>query len=438
MTGAQEPETVSTGSRRIAEAAKTHPERSFTSLAHYIDLDWMREAYRRTRKSGAVGVDGVTAAAYEANREANLADLLERLKSGRYRAPPVRRVQIPKGDGRTRPIGIPALEDKIAQRAVAMVLEPLYEQDFRDCSYGFRPGRSPRQATESLRDTLMGIGGGWIIELDIRSFFDELDWNQLRTLLDERVRDGVLRRLIDKWLKAGVVEDGRLARPTSGTPQGGVISPLLANLYLHNVLDRWFEDEVRPRLQGIGKLFRFADDGVLVLTTERDARKVMEVLPKRFARFGLRLHPTKTRLVRFRPKAKQDRLEDEPRSFDFLGFTFYWAKSRRGNWVVKAKTAWDRFQRALDRVKDYCRRNRHRPIAEQHARLCRMLEGHYNYFGRPGNSKALRRLQFIARKIWVKWLKRRSQRGLPWERAKCLLAIFPLPEPRTAWSDTKA
>ena len=436
MTDAQESGTVSTKSQRIAELARAYPERSFTSLAHHMDVDWLREAYRRTRKQGAVGVDGVTAVAYEASLEANLADLLERIKSGRYQAPPVRRVHIPKGDGRTRPIGIPALEDKIVQRAVVMVLEPLYEQDFKDCSYGFRPGRSPRQAVNALRETLQKRGGGWVIEVDIRSFFDELDWTQLRSLLDERVRDGVLRRLIDKWLKAGVVDDGRLSHPTSGTPQGGVISPLLANIYLHHVLDQWFEDEVQPRLRGVSELYRFADDAVLVLADERDARKVMEVLPKRFAKFGLRLHPEKTRMVRFRPKGKRSQVGENARSFDFLGFRFHWAKGRRGSWVVKSKTAPDRLQRFLDRVEAYCGRYRHRPIAEQHDHLARMLKGHISYFGVPGNRKALARVRYLTYRIWAKWLGRRSQKRLSWKKAERLFAVFWLPRPQTAWSST--
>lgn len=436
MTDTQESETVSTKSQRIAELARAYPQRSFTSLAHHIDLEWMREAYRRTRKNGAAGVDGVTASAYEADLEANLADLLERLKSGRYQAPPVRRVHIPKGDGRTRPIGVPALEDKIVQRAVAMVLVPLYEADFRDGSYGFRPGKSPRQAVSALRERLHSAGGGWVIEVDICSFFDELDWTQLRSLLDERVRDGVLRRLIDKWLKAGVVDDGQLSHPTSGTPQGGVISPLLANIYLHHVLDRWFDDEVEPRLRGRGGLYRFADDAVLVLANEHDARQVMEVLPKRFAKYGLRLHPDKTRMLAFRPAANRDQAGPQGRSFDFLGFRLYWAKGRRRRWVVKTKTAPQRLQRFLDRVQLYCRRYRHRPVAEQHRQLCRMLQGHYGYFGLPGNLRALSRARYHTYRIWAQWLGRRSQKRLSWKRAERLFAVFWLPQARTALSYT--
>lgn len=431
MAGTQEPGNVSTRSRRIAELARAHPERSFVSLAHVIDQDWMREAYRRTRRDGAAGIDGQTAAAYEAQLESNLAGLLERLKSGQYRAPPVRRVRIPKGNGDSRPIGIPTFEDKIAQRAVAMVLEPLYEQDFRDCSYGFRPRRNPHQALDAVRDSVMRRGGAWVLEVDIRSFFDELDRGVLRQVLDERVRDGVVRRLIDKWLKAGVIEDGDYHRPSQGTPQGGVISPLLANIYLHTVLDQWFEDEVKPRLHNDGELVRFADDAVMVFASERDARRVMAVLSKRMARFGLRLHPDKTRLVAFRPKARAS----GERSFDFLGFRHFWARGRRGRWAVKQKTASDRLQRSVDAVQRYCRRHRHRPLTEQYRVLSRLLQGHYAYFGRPGNHDAMNRLRTYVQRIWLKWLERRSQRGgMPWKKAARILDSFPLPRPRTAWS----
>ncbi len=253
---------VSTKQRRIAELAKIHPEVSFTSLAHHIDLRWLYEAYQRTRKDAAVGVDGQTAGEYAKDLGDNLRNLLERAKAGTYVAPPVKRVYIPKGTaGETRPIGIPSFEDKVLQRAVQMVLEPLYEQEFLDCSYGFRPGRSAHAALQALWDGLMEMGGGYIIDLDIRKFFDTLDKNHLREILKRRVRDGVLLRLIGKWLNAGVLEDGGVSYPERGTPQGGVISPLLSNIYLHDVLDRWFANVVKPRLKGNAFLIRFADDG---------------------------------------------------------------------------------------------------------------------------------------------------------------------------------
>jgi RNA-directed DNA polymerase len=257
-------EIISTRQEKLAKLAQIEPKLVLTTLAHHIDAVWLREAYRRTRKDGAVGVDGVTAEQYEADLEANLASLLERFKSGRYRAPAVRRVHIPKPGkaNKTRPIGIPTLEDKVLQRAVLMVLEPVYEQDFLNCSYGFRPGRSAHQALDALWRGLMSMGGGWIIDLDIQSFFDDVDWGHLRSFLDRRVRDGVIRRAIGKWLNAGVMESGEVSHPDRGTPQGGVVSPVLSNLYLHEVLDLWFEHEVKPRLRGRAFEIRFADDGV--------------------------------------------------------------------------------------------------------------------------------------------------------------------------------
>jgi RNA-directed DNA polymerase len=261
MAGASNLDIVSTRQQRIAELAKQAPQMGFTSLNHHLDLMWLHEAFWRTRRDGAAGVDGQTAADYEADVRGNLQRLLDRAQSGTYRAPPVRRVHIPKGTGtETRPIGIPTFEDKVLQRSVVMVLEAIYEQDFLDCSYGFRPGRSAHQALEALWQNVMAIGGGWILDVDIRKFFDTLDHAHLRELLAQRVQDGVLQRLIGKWLNAGVLEDGEITFPEQGTPQGGVVSPLLANVYLHYVLDVWFERDVKPCLRGRAFLIRYADD----------------------------------------------------------------------------------------------------------------------------------------------------------------------------------
>src|SRR5262245_16039367 len=345
--------TVSTKQERIAGLAKQSPQMAFTSLAYLMDIDWLKEAYRRTRKDGAVGVDGVTADEYEQDLEGNLRRLLDRAKSGTYRAPPVRRVHIPKGGSttETRPLGIPTLEDKVLQRAVVMLLEPLYEQDFLDRSYGFRCGRSAHQALDYFRNQLMDTRGGWVLEVDIRKFFDTLDHGHLRSLLRLRVRDGVLLRLIDKWLKAGVMEDGSVSYPEAGAPQGGVASPLLSNVFLHYVLDLWFEQDVKPRLRQRAFLVRYADDFAIGLRDQGDAQRVLEVLPKRFGKYGLSVHSTKTRLVPFcRPPAKAEEQGElgvgRPGTFDLLGFTHYWGRSLRGYWVIKLKTAADRFSRA--------------------------------------------------------------------------------------------
>jgi group II intron reverse transcriptase/maturase len=411
------------------------PQAALRSLAHHIDLDFLLEAYRRTRKDGATGVDGQTATEYAEHLEENLRDLLNRAKSGTYVAPPVRRVHIPKGDGRrTRPIGIPTFEDKVLQRAVTMLLDAVYEQDFRDCSYGFRPGRSAHRALDTLWKRLMAVGGGWVVELDIEDFFGSLDRQRLREILQQRVRDGVLLRLIGKWLHAGVLEEGNLTRPEAGTPQGGVISPVLANVYLHEVLDTWFEDVVRPRMRGAAHLVRYADDAVIVFAREDDARRVMAVLPKRLAKHGLRLHPEKTRLIAFgRPRSRSR--EDRPGTFDFLGFTHYWGKSRRGYSVVRRKTARDRFTRSLRAVYRWCRVHRHLPIGEQQRVLGRKLRGHYAYYGIMGNASCLSHFYLEVRRAWRKWFARRSNSArMPWDRFVRLVERYPLPLPRVVHS----
>jgi group II intron reverse transcriptase/maturase len=402
-------------------------------LAHHIDPRWLYEAYCRTRVDGATGVDGQTAADYAAHLGDNLRSLLERAKSGTYRAPPVRRVHIPKGDGpETRPIGIPTFEDKVLQRAVVMVLEAVYEQDFLPCSYGFRPGRSAHQALDALWQQTMGMGGGWVVEVDIRKFFDTLDHAHLRDLLRQRIRDGVLLRLIGKWLHAGVLEGGQVTSASAGTPQGGVISPLLANIYLHYVLDVWFEQEVKPRLRGRAFLIRYADDFVIGFACEEDARRVLDVLPKRFGKYGLTLHPEKTRLVAFRPPPPSSGpgpgVDPPPGTFDLLGFTHYWGRSRAGRWVVKRRTAAGRLRRAIRTVAAWCRLNRHRPIPEQHRTLSQKLRGHFAYYGITGNGEALRRFRDGVQRAWQQWLGRRSWAGsLSWDSFTAMLRRFPLP-----------
>jgi group II intron reverse transcriptase/maturase len=428
----QNPQGVSPKQQRIAQLASQSPQMGFTSLAYQMDLDWLSEAYRRTRKDGAAGVDGQTSADYERDLEGNLRGLLERAKSGRYVAPPVRRVHIPKAGSpeQTRPIGIPTLEDKVLQRAVVMLLEPIYEQDFHPGSYGFRPGRGAHQALEQLREQLMGTHGGWVLEVDISKFFDTLDHAHLRQFVQRRVRDGVLLRLIGKWLNAGVMEAGQISYPEAGSPQGGVISPMLANVYLHYVLDMWFEQEVQPRLRGKAYLIRYADDFVIGFTDEQDARRVMEVLPKRFGKYGLKLHPTKTRLVRFeRPPKRDDDSDGKPGSFDLLGFTHYWGRSLRGNWVVKRKTSRKRLSRALRAINEWCRGNRHQPLAEQQKTLSQKIRGHCAYYGITGNSRALSRFRYWTVRLWRKWLSRRNrERTMTWERFESLLARYPLPQ----------
>jgi len=424
-------ENLYTKRQRIAELARSKRGVALSTLHHVIDLEWLKEAYRLTRKDAAPGIDGATAADYAENLEANLLDLLERIKSGRYQAPPVRRAYIPKADGSRRPLGLPTFEDKVCQRAVVMVLEAVYEQDFLPCSYGFRPGRSAHQALQELRTGFMSQGLRWVIDLDIEKYFDSISHSHLRDFLDRRVTDGVIRRMIDKWLKAGVLEDELLRHATEGSPQGGVVSPCLSNIFLHYVLDEWFENEVKPRLKGKGTLVRFADDAVMAFVDFRDAQRVIDVLGKRLARYELRLHPGKTRFVDFRsyrPDGKEHP-DTDGTTFTFLGFCHVWGKSRWGKNIVRQVTAKQRYARALAAVTEWCRKNRHLPIPEQHAHLTAMMRGHYAYYGISGNNRRLNWYATQVERIWKKWLSRRGSR-FPWDRFKELLRRYPLPAAR--------
>lgn len=422
---------ISTKLERIAKLAKKIRDGQLFTLAHHIDVDWLREAYRRTRKNGATGVDRVTAQQYEERLEENLQSLLDRAKSGRYHAPPVRRAHIPKGDGdETRPIGIPTFEDKVLQRAVAMVLGTVYEQEFYDFSYGFRPGRSAHQALEAVWTTAMRSAGGWVVEVDIKKFFDTVDHACLREILHRRIRDGVLLRLIGKWLNAGVLEGLVLTHPEEGTPQGGVISPLLANIYLHTVFDDWFIREVVPRLSRRATPVRYADDILVMFESRLDAEQLLRDLPERFARFGLTLHPEKTRLTPFRRPDTVGDDDDGPGTFNLLGFTHCWGMSHKGRWTVKRHTAKDRFRRALRQFSEWCRRHRHDSLDSQHRTLTRKLKGHDAYFGITSNYDALARLHYCVVRVWYRALARRSQRWLSWKAMSRILKRFPLPYAR--------
>jgi len=432
-------EDISTRLQRIAELAKQAPSMVLTTLAHHIDVLFLKEAYRRTRKDGAPGVDGQTAAEYAENLDANLLDLLERFKSGKYKAPPVRRVYIPKGDGtdRKRELGIPTFEDKVLQRAVTMVLEAVYEQEFYDFSYAYRPRRTQHQALDSVWKALMTMRGGWLLEVDIQDCFGSLEHRHIRGSLDRRVQDGVIRKAIDKWLSAGVWEEGRIECSEDGTPQGGVVSPILSNVYLHEVMDSWFDKEVKPRMRGRVHIVRWADDILLAFEYETDAKRVQEVLPKRFAKYGLTVHPTKTRLTEFRPPKGKDRKGKG--SFDLLGFTHYWGKSLKGNWVVKRKTASKRLRSRVKAVAKWCRDNRHEKVRDQHQILKRKLTGHYQYYGITGNFRSLANFLFEVQRVWFKWLSRRAQKKtLTWNKFTQILQTYPLPKPRIAHSYLRA
>ena len=440
MTDTQRSEHVCTIQQRIAQVARERPQEVFTSLNHYLDVEWLKAAYGRVKADSAPGVDGQSWADYGKDLEKNLLSLLNRIKSGSYVAPPVKRVNIPKGDGKeTRPIGMPTIEDKVLQRAVAMLLEPIYEQDFKSCSYGFRPGRSAHQALTCLWSQSMTHQIKWILDVDVRKYFDTLKHAFLGELLDLRVRDGVIRRLIGKWLHAGVLERGQLSYPEHGTPQGGVISPLLANIYLHYVLDCWYEESVKPRMKGRTLLVRFADDFVLGFEKKEDAQKVYAVLFRRFEKYGLKLHEEKTRLVPFgRPMGgpgDSTGAGTPPDTFDFLGFTHYWGKSRRGGWVIRRRTMRKRLTRSLKAISKWCRENLHEPIRVQVEALGRKLKGHFGYYGLTGNYDALARYREEVIRIWRKWLARRGDpKGMPWERMNRLLKFYYLPPARVVHS----
>ncbi len=431
------PEIMSTKLDRIANLAKEDRERQFLSLAHLLTPEALTEAFGSLRKKAAAGVDGVTYAEYAQDAPRRIRELHDRLRSRRYRAQPLRRIFIPKEKpGERRPISIPSLEDKIVQRAVVMVLNAIYEQDFLECSFGFRPGRGAQDALDAVYRTIVGRRVSYVLEADIQGYFDAIVRSQLMEMIERRVLDGSLRRLIGKWMRVGVIEDGRLLVTQTGVGQGQVVSPLLANIYLHYVLDTWFAEEIVPRLQGEAYEIRYADDFILCFQHRRDAERVLEVLPQRFGKYGLRLHPEKTRLIefgRFAAANARRRGTNKPATFDFLGFTHICARSRRGRFTIHVRTIRQRLRRSLRRASEWCRWHRHDPVPEQHAVLSRMLRGHYQYYGRSTNSLCLRQYYRRVRRIWRKWLSRRTRGGpMTWTRYEAILCRHPLPSPRIA------
>ena len=431
MTDASTSLDMSTELRKVAERAKREPAGRFHSLAHLIDVELLAGAFARLRNDAAVGVDGITKEHYGQELESKLKDLHERLRTKRYRHQPIQRVHIPKEKGRTRPIGISTIEDKVVQNALRTVLEAVYEQDFLDCSYGFRPGRSAHDAVRALTRAVDVGEANWILEFDIASFFDSVSRSHLSQMLQRRVADGSMLRLVGKCLHVGVLDGEEFSEPSVGTVQGSTVSPLLGNVYLHHVLDLWFAEEVKPRLHGKAILVRYADDGCFGFERQDDAQRVMAVLSQRLERFGLTLHPQKTRLLDFRRPPRSRGEGRSPTTFDFLGFCWYWRRTRTGSWTVACKTRRARLMRAIRAVYEWCRDHRHLPVSEQHASLVRRVQGHFNYFGVNGNGPSLRRFHNRVWCSWYKWLNRRSQRArLTWKRYKDLLRDFPLPMPR--------
>jgi group II intron reverse transcriptase/maturase len=416
----------------IAQQAKRSPAMVFNNVCHLIDREFLLEADRQTRKSSAPGVDQVTAQQYAEHLDDNLRDLHERLRDHRYVAPPVERVWIEKDAGKQRPRGKPCFEDKMVQRAVVMMLEASFEPEFHAFSHGFRKGHSQHQALHELREQCRTLHIAWIVEADVSAFFDNLDWGHLREFIQQRVRDGGIVRLLGKWLHAGVLESGALRYPAKGTPQGGVISPMVSKVFLQRVLDEWCVKDVQPRMQGRGLLTRFADDFIIGCALEADARRVMAVLPKRFARLRLTMHPEKTALLAFKRPPSREPSARGTGSCDLLGCTHYWAKTRRGYWVIKRKTVGKRLRRCRRASWTWCRENRHAPLQEQYQTLGLKLRGYDQYSGIRGNVKMRAVVFEHTERAWRSWLSRRSHKGpIRWQKfGESVQRKLPLPQPR--------
>ncbi|HEY6273526.1 MAG TPA: group II intron reverse transcriptase/maturase [Terriglobales bacterium] len=419
---------------RIATLAKEDPARKFYSIAHLINEERLTEGFWKLRKNASAGIDGVVHAEYAANVEENIRQLHRRLVEGKYQAQPLRRVYIPKENGKLRPLSIPVLEDKLVQSVAVDLLNAIYEQDFLDCSFGFRPGRSQHQALDEVGRVICTRPMSWVLELDIQTYFDSIVRENLVEMMRRRVTDNSMLRLIGKWIRVGAIDNGKWIVSETGTGQGQPISPLLANIYLHHILDEWFEEEVKPRLKGEAHEIRYADDAILCFQYREDAEKVLEVLPKRFAKFGLTLHPEKTRLIafgRFAQGEAKKRGKEKPDTFDLLGFTHICARSRQGKFTVHVKTIDKRLRRGLKSIADWCQQHRHDPVSEQQKTLNTKLRGHYQYYGRRTNHASVRRFYREVCGIWRKWLNRRT-RGNPltWEKYYEILRQNPLLTPR--------
>jgi group II intron reverse transcriptase/maturase len=431
------PEPILLRLDRIATQAREYPEMAFTTLAHLLDVLLLERAFWSLNPNSAPGADRITWRQYQQDLATNLEGLHEKLVSRTYTPQPVARRWIPKSNGKLRPLGLPALEDKIVAKAVALLLEQIYEQDFCSCSYGFRPGRSCHQALHALRQGLLNNGVQFVLDCDISSFFDNLRHDVLLSLLRKRVKDGRLLELIEMWLEAGIMDGKEMVFPEKGSPQGSVISPLLANVYLHEVLDRWFAEVVVPHCRGKVILIRYADDFAIGCEREEDAQRIMKVLPLRFAKYGLEINADKTKLVRFvRPSRKADPIlpGTKPGTFNFLGLTHYWGQTWKGGYTIKRKTEGTRLRRAMTSYWHWCRANRHRPLDRQYQELCAKLRGYYQYYGVRCNSQCLDLVYYAAERAWRYWLNRRGGRKLTWRTFRRLKAEYPLPRPRIVQS----
>jgi RNA-directed DNA polymerase len=414
---------------RIATQAQLYPDMAFTTLAHHVDPAMLEYAFWRLNPRSAPGVDRVTWRRYKDNLKENLDALHKKLVDNTYNPQPVVRRLIPKANGKLRPLGLPALEDKIVAKAVTLLLEAIYEQDFCDTSYGFRPGRNRHPALHNVRQGLLRRGIRQVIDCDISSFFDNLQHGRLLAILRKRIKDGRVLGWIEKWLKAGILDGKEMVFPEQGSPQGSVISPLLANAYLHEVLDAWFETVVKAHCRGQVVLYRYADDFLIGCELERDARRIEEVLPKRFAKYGLEINPEKTKLVNFgRPRRGPDSCQ--PGTFSFLGFVHYWGKTRTGGYTIKRKTEGKRLGRTVGEFWRWCRTNRHRPLEEQYRTLCAKLRGYYQYYGIRCNSECLNLVYYRVKRAWRYWLNRRGGRKVTWQAFDRMMAAYPLPRPK--------
>lgn len=419
---------LSTSLQGIAAKAQKEPRHRFRNLYRMLDEAFLRESWRWVRKSAASGVDGVSAREYERDLTANIRSLVERLKQKRYRARLMRRQWIPKGDGKQRPLGIPVVEDKLLQAAVARILSAIYEQDFLRCSYGYRPKVGAHDAIDRLTVNLQFGSYRHVVELDLENYFGTIDHDFLARILEERIDDGPFIRLIRKWLKAGILEtDGQVTHPATGTPQVGVVSPVLANVYLHCVLDRWFYRSVARSCRGEACLIRYADDAVCAFEHAEEADRFLRDLEARLAEYGLKLSPTKTRRLAF------SREDGGRPSFDFLGFEFRWGRDRAGRPQVQRRTARKSLRKSLARFTLWCREHRHTRIGRLMKTVSQKLRGYYRYYGIHGNSRGVWQFHYTVLRILHKWLNRRSdRRSYTWAGYRELLEHFAVPHPVTA------
>ena len=418
----------------ISERARKEPKLQFTSLAHLLDEGFLKECYFRLGRDRVSGIDGVSWEEYGHDLDNNLKDLVSRMKAKRYKPQPSKRVYIPKDEHSKRPLGLPALEDKVVQKGIAWILEAIYEQDFLDVSYGFRPKRDCHQALNAVDKTIMKGPVNYIIEADIKGYFDNVSHEWLMRCLEVRIKDSSFLLLIKRFLKAGYIDAGEFVLTTQGTPQGGNLSPMLANIFLHYVLDLWFEKRTKLKTKGACNIVRYADDFICMVQSEDDAKYIEQELRVRFSKFNLELHPEKTRVIAFQRGKQKLHHGDKhvPRSFDFLGFTHYWGKSRKGNWILCHKTSSKRFRRACKDLSTWLRNMRcSAKLKEWWPRLQAKLRGHYQYYGISGNGRSLNRYCDATEHIVFKWVNRRSQKvSFTWPEFRRYLNLYPLPQPR--------